>query len=398
MRAILLFFLIIIHANSAWTQTRTTIANGNATNPFTWDCTCIPVPGNNLVINHQLTLDVDFAYTSGTVTINSGAAVTGNSPARILGVGGGSFLNNGTVTVANMYHQAGTFTNNGIMNVANAFGVNLGANSVNNGSVTITDSLYIAASSYFTNNGNLNATVIANAGHFHNAGAYTGTDIWTSGMIMHNAGASFSITNLYNSGSVTSNSPMTISNDLWNSENIDINHNLLIGHSFYNGDTTGGPAVFTNDGIISIAFDFANSKTVNGTGKFCINGSTNNSGAINGTLDFCDLSGGSIDLNVGTVAGTVTFCVNSCNIGVIENETESVTVYPNPFENTFEIRTNKVGSYRVQIVNAIGQEMLDQQFNASVVKLDASSLAAGVYFYRLSLANELVSTGKVIKK
>ena len=33
--------------------TRTSIANGNATNPFTWDCTCLPTPGDNVIIRKR---------------------------------------------------------------------------------------------------------------------------------------------------------------------------------------------------------------------------------------------------------------------------------------------------------------------------------------------------------
>ena len=397
MKHIYFIILAVLFQTSLSAQTRTTIQNGNATNPFTWDCTCVPLPGNAIVINHALTLDTDFAYTSGSILVNASGSVTGNIPTRILGVGGGSFTNYGTVDVANMYHQAGTFTNHNIMIVDNAFGITLTATTVNNGNMTITDSLYINTNAQITNNGTVNATVTLNAGHLHNEGTFVGTDIWTSGMLMHVTG-SFDITNLYNSGSVTTSSAMTINSDFWNSENVDINHDLTIGNSLYNGDTTGGPATFTNDGIISIVADFANSKTVTGAGDFCIGQSTTNSGTISGTLDICDQTGGSIDFNTGTIAGTVTYCTTGCNVGIEEDDFEKITVYPNPFENQFEIRTQKIGSYRVQLVNAIGQILMDQHYNAQVVKLDASHLPGGIYFYRLSLGNALVSTGKLIKR
>lgn len=397
MKKIFTFLITSAVLSGVQAQTRTTVQNGNATNPLTWDCTCIPVPGNDIVINHQLTLDTDFAYTSGSVTVNSGAAINGNSPQRILGVGGGTFTNNGSVTVANMYHSAGTFNNNGTMNVSNSFASDQTAQTQNNGSVTITDTLYINTNAKFTNSGTLNAPVTASAGHLHNEGNFTGTDIWATGMTMHVTG-SFSISNLYNSGSFSTSAPASISNDLWNSENATIGHDLTIGHSLYNGDTTGGPANFTNNGLISVVQDFVNSKTVAGTGKFCIGQSTTNSGAINGTLDFCDQTGGAIDFNSGTVAGTVTFCATSCNLGVTEQSKDNITVYPNPFNNQFTIKTGRAGAYRVQLVNAIGQIMLDQAFNSDQIRLDATYLPEGIYFYRLVTDTSLVSTGRLIKR
>lgn len=384
-------------ALGSFAQTRTTIANGNATNPFTWDCTCVPTSGNDIVINHQLTLDVDFAYTSGSVTVNASGALLGNSPNRILAVGGGAFHNYGNVNIANMYQNGGTFMNHATMTITNAFGVDLTAVTSNMGTFTVSDSLYINSSATFSNTGTLNAVVTASAGTLTTTGSFTGTDLWTTGTVNHNSG-SFSIANIYNSGTLTTQAPMIVSNDFWNAENVDINHDLIISHSLYNGDTTGGGATFNNDGLVSITQDFVNSKTVSGTGRFCIGQGTTNSGSINGTLDICDQTGGSIDLNSGTVAGTVTFCATSCNVGVEETSSNEVHIVPNPFNDVFEIRSEQSMNYQLTVVNAIGQQVLSMNYNGNVIRLDASTLSSGMYFYRLVSNRELVSSGKLIKR
>lgn len=41
---------------------------------------------------------------------------------------------------------------------------------------------------------------------------------------------------------------------------------------------------------------------------------------MNGTLDFCDNMGGVMDLNTGTIAGTIAFCSSGCFVGAAEQE------------------------------------------------------------------------------
>lgn len=74
----------------------------------------------------------------------------------------------------------------------------------------------------------------------------------------------------------------------------------------------GGPdALLTTDNI-------GNYGTIEGEGRICVVGFSENTGTIQGQIDFCDLtptvsSSPFIDVNTGTVAGSVTFCeAGSC--------------------------------------------------------------------------------------
>jgi hypothetical protein len=390
------FIVTVVNANAA---TRTSVAAGAALNPFVWDCNCIPLPGDDVVINHAITLNTDFGYSSGSITVNASGSLTGDVANRIIAVGGGFFVNHGTVNVGYIYHSAGTFTNHGTMTAPNAFGTDASANTVNHGTLTIPDSLYINTNATLTNNGTLTVNIVAMAGNLTNTGNFNGTGIWTTGTIQHNSG-SFVCDDIYNGGTVNTGAPMHITNDFWNTENVDINHDLVIDHSFYNGDTTGGGATFNNDGIVSVGADWSNSKTVSGSGRFCISGISSNSGSITGTLDICDQSGGGgIDLNSGTIAGTVTTCAINCNVDVAEEESSNaITVYPNPFNEMIEIRAEKVLNYDLVVVNAIGQTVVSMQYQASTIRLDGSKLPSGMYFYKLSSGNKLVSSGRMVKR
>src|SRR3989304_8258809 len=100
MKKNLLFsFLLSVISFAGFSQTATSIANGNWMNPFTWNCTCIPLPGYSVTINHSVALDTSWYVPSGGITINSGGSLIKNNSSRDLLVNGGSLTNNGTLDI-----------------------------------------------------------------------------------------------------------------------------------------------------------------------------------------------------------------------------------------------------------------------------------------------------------
>ncbi|HYG49265.1 MAG TPA: T9SS type A sorting domain-containing protein [Flavobacteriales bacterium] len=377
--------------------TRTSVMNGNATNPFTWDCTCIPVPGDNIIINHTVVLDADFGYTSGSVTINAAGALNGDIPTRAFAYTGGSFTNNGIVNLGDFYHGGGTFSNTGLFTIQNAYAVDLTANTVNSGTFNVSDTLYINVNAIFTNSGTVNAPVIATAGTLTNMGTVNATDIFNSGTLNNNGGPGFTMDNLYTSGNVINNAEMQIDFDLWNSETFTNDNLIVIDNNFWNGDTIAGTATFTNNGTISIAVDLNNSETMDGSGDYCVAGVSSNVGTVTGTLDVCDLSGTDFDNNFGTIAGTVTFCsAGSCAIGIAENALFEHTVYPNPFNSAVNFETKENGSYSLVVMNSIGETVFTTSFTGNRYALDASAFTSGMYFYRLT-GNTAIVSGTLVK-
>ncbi len=393
-------FLFIGNALTAQTRaTRTTIMNGNANNPFTWDCTCIPVPGDVIIINHALTLNVDFGYTSGSVTVNSGGSMTGDIPTRNFAYTGGAFTNNGIVNIGNFYHGGGTFSNTGSFTIGNAYAVDGSANTVNSGTFIVTDTLYVNTGATFTNSGTTNATFTVSAGTISSNGSFTGIDIYNSGMLNNNGGTGFSLDNIYSSGTVMNGAKMDLTYDLWNSENFTNVNLIIVGRNLWNGDTLSGTGTFNNNGTISVGNDLANSITMNGTGDYCVTNATSNSGAVNGTLDVCDQTGTNFDTNIGTIAGTVTFCsAGSCSIGIDEAmNNDAYKVFPNPFNDEFTIDMKTNGAYRFILLNSFGQIVLENSFNGTQKQIDLSSQAAGMYHYRI-VGEDKVMSGKVVKE
>lgn len=394
-----LFLTLSVFAANSQTvnSTRTSVANGNASSPFTWDCTCIPIPGDDIIINTNVTLDVDWGYTSGSLTINSGKTFIGNSSSRILAVGGGSFTNNGTVDIAYIYHSGGAFTNNGNLTVSQSFANNTGVTTTNNNQFIVSDTLYINATLH--NDHTVSAYATANAGTFHNNGGFTTGDLLNTGTIMNSGFPGMVINNdLYSSGTITNGTYIHVLRDLWNSETFTNNDYIVIDRTLYTGDSVQFTATFTNNGLISIAQDMYSNQTVTGTGDFCIAGTTANSGSITGTLDICDLSGGSIDLNVGTVAGTVTFCSSSCAVGVDEKEeVASVSVYPNPFTNKLKLKVEGFDNAQFVLQNLLGQKLIDKTIHSNT-EISVIDLENGLYFYSFIVNEKVVSSGKLLKE
>lgn len=74
----------------------------------------------------------------------------------------------------------------------------------------------------------------------------------------------------------------------------------------------------------------------------------------------------------------------------------AVTAYPNPTQNNWNF-TAATAINNVAIVDATGKEVLSANYNTQDVTVNASGLAAGIYFARVS-ANNTVQVIKVVKK
>ena len=378
--------------------TRTTTASGLATNPLIWDCLCVPAAGDNIVVNHTVTMNVDFAYTSGGITVNSSGVLNGDSPARAIAYTGGNFTNSGTVSLGNFYHGGGTFSNTGTFTAGNVFAVDGTANTVNNGNFYVNDSLYVNTNASFTSSGYLYTKYTASAGNITTTGNLVGDDLYNTGAFNNNGGTGVMLYNIYSSGTVSNNASMELMFDLWNSETFtNINH-IIVGRNFWNGDTLAGSATFTNNGTISVAADLANSQTMNGSGHYCIGGASSNSGSVSGTLDICDLTGTNFDTNIGTIAGTVTFCSSSCSIGITEDMlNDTYSIFPNPVNNIVTVDMKTSGVYKLILFNSFGQIVLENSFSGSQKSIDLTGQAMGMYHYRIVGENKVVS-GKLVKE
>lgn len=382
MKKLLLFAFLTSMLGSYSQSTRTTVSNGNATNPLIWDCTCLPQPGEHLIINHNVVLDVDWGYLSGSLTINQGASLTQDLTTRNISVGGTGVLNNkGTLTIRNLLlASSGSLSNTGTIGVTANLLVTTGSTFSNSSLINISDTLGIQGT-ISNNAGTINVATFLNAGTYDNN---TNGNLYVSSILYTN-------TVFNNNGWVTVNLDFLNSGDATNNMIMDIKQN------FYNGDSLMNTAEFINNGLVSVGNNWFNSEDVNGTGQFYIANYTANSGNITGTLDFCDKTGGNIDANSGTIAGTVTYCNTNCNVGEIELEKQTeVKIYPIPFEQQLNISIVEQGNLSVRIFDVTGQELIFVPLQNGVNSLNFE-LSAGIYFCRIYKNGEVYHVSKLVK-
>ena len=77
-----------------------------------------------------------------------------------------------------------------------------------------------------------------------------------------------------------------------------------------------------------------------------------------------------------------------------------VKVFPNPANDFFNVSLNNENHTRINVFvfNAVGQEVIQDTFNASSYDVDCSKLGNGVYFVRLEIGNEVVVKKVVLSK
>jgi hypothetical protein len=76
-------------------------------------------------------------------------------------------------------------------------------------------------------------------------------------------------------------------------------------------------------------------------------------------------------------------------------------VYPNPSDAifNFEYYGEQVTELKVEILDLNGRIVKNQTINNSnVIQLNCAELASGMYFYRCSNQNKILSSGKIIVK
>lgn len=383
MKKIISALLILFSVHTGFSQTATSIANGNWMNPSTWSCTCVPLPGYTVTINHAVALDTSWYVPSGGITINSGGSLIKNNSKRDLLINGGNLINHGTLDVRNLFTQAGTFSNTGVL-TARAF-LNY-VNFTNTGTIHDIDSLYSTGG--IINTGSfLNIDSITTGGTFTNNGACTYNQFTNTGHYTNNNNLSF--TDFSNLGTFTNTDTIICQHNIWNAEKL-INQStgfFLLQKSFLNGDSIQHNAMFNNNGRMVINDSWYNSDTVKGssTGSFRVADSSVNWGWMLGTFDFCDLtppaSAPYVDINTGTLQIGITWCNYT---GIADLKNMEIKIYPNPASDFINVEMKNQIDSKVRIYNSCGS-MISEATNKT--RIDISEYPSGLYFISILTGN-----------
>jgi hypothetical protein len=105
------------------------------------------------------------------------------------------------------------------------------------------------------------------------------------------------------------------------------------------------------------------------------------------------------DSIVGTYDPFDTYCLYpSVEVGIMDFESISVDLYPNPAINLLQVSTDLPSGQTAQIhlMNYLGHRVLTKPINNGVSALDVSALAAGVYYYSVVVDGVIMDTGKQV--
>ncbi|MCE1188712.1 MAG: hypothetical protein LWX56_06170 [Ignavibacteria bacterium] len=125
----------------------TTIAAGNWSSPSIWNGNAVPNTGADVIINHNVTLDMNASVT--TLTVNSGKTFTASdaTPRTLTIAAGGSLLNSGTFVPAGgtvLFSGAGSVGGTtSLNNVTISNGVDFGSATTINGTLRINTGGYV---------------------------------------------------------------------------------------------------------------------------------------------------------------------------------------------------------------------------------------------------------------
>ncbi|XOV68383.1 MAG: T9SS type A sorting domain-containing protein [Fluviicola sp.] len=325
MKKILL--LLTLLPIGAFSQTINSVQNGDFFNPFTWDCACIPQNGMTVNIDHDVVLNLDIAYTSGSIIINSGASLIEDATDR-------AFWVDGTGTLTNN----GTFTSHLLL-------VSPNADITNTGNMPNLDSVWVQGT--LTNSGFISALDVLNdeTSNFDNQ-------------------SEVSIANNFNNQGYFYIAPSA---------------SVEVGNDFSNCNLQTLYAYMENDGIMCITNDFSNcpDDTLDGQGNYYVGGSSSNLGVFTGDFTFHTPSG---TMGVpGTIDPSVTVTSGTCTLGMTEQNEQQVQVAPNPVSDLLQL---SIDSGKFALFDITGKMIFSGYFyNGSI---DFSSINSGIYLLKIN--------------
>jgi hypothetical protein len=144
-----------------------------------------------------------------------------------------------------------------------------------------------------------------------------------------------------------------------------------------------------------------------------VNGS-NISGATSATLKINSVTTSDVASNYNVVItgscspisvsnnASLSLCIPTSNTNLKAGDTtKAITIYPNPFNASLEIRINeasKINNYILKIYNILGEEVISARITKDITNLDTSKLPSGIYMYEMNSNNETIQSGKLISQ
>ncbi len=335
---------------------------------------CVPLPGYSITINHQILIEIDFAYTSGEIVINAGASLQESTPGGDLWVSGTGYLSNsGHLEISNIHYEG---NNGSLMNAGSIQSVNmLLTTGLDNIGHIVTDSLY--NNLFLTNYGMIETTALTNVAMFINSGGLRFTDYTNNGDFQNVGGICTGTHNMWNQGKI-------------------INHTyseIEIGHNLLNSNQQTFDALIENNGLMFVGNNFYNVDTIRGVSGYVeVGDSSVNSGFMLGTFDFCDLtppvSVPFVDINFGTIGPGISWCQQQ---NIAESQVQKIVFFQNPVEDILYVSIPCINNCEIRIFDNSGREVYRKTESDKNPIVDVSWLHTGTYTFSLKTGTQIRS-------
>ena len=398
-----LLFLLFLASALANGQSFRTVNDGAWLDPSTWDCTCVPLGGDSVRIDHAVTFATDVALD----TTNFDLSQSGS----LIGAGGvslrcRSIVNLGTVQMARL-HVLGMIPQYALSNDGSitAEDVLLSGGFFNTGLLRVQDSLVWVGQSLNGADAKVVCSVLSGTHHQNFGVDSIGT------MADLNIGCNGNFSALVVSGDATN---ITFSGEnahfLGNASfaqfavgyNCKVDGDMIITgpSNFVSGQIQVGGALVIQD-VVNLVDSTAlfwaqhlfNFGSIFGDGSFCITDTVINSGFVYGNIDICDLSPTTtippfIDGGQGPIAPSVTFCMGGyCAVGIAENaEGPELRVLPNPTSGAVTLKGASVGS-AWELIDMNGRILFTGRVDSDQQVIATDGLMPGVYLLRARSGN-----------
>ena len=393
----ILLGVISMNVNS---QTITAVNDGDWNDPNIWSPVGVPFMEDSVIINANVTISTlsigIICSDCAALVINQGKTLTNNYSTSTLIVMPELIEVNGTFNSNQSVIIGGNMKNNGMLEVTgflmigenlenNApFNVNgnllIGEDLNNNNTLIVTEGINC---NDLTNNSNLEADSVIVATGINN-GLIEGTqsviigDEFTNDSIINTGGRFVSGYDFNNHGSITSLGTTILGGDF-------VNHT---DGTMEIGDSLDNRSILVNNNEIT-SKHIVNSETMTGNnGKFCVSDRYENFSTIDGSIDICDATPNtSSDVNIGTIASSVTNCIGSpCESGTANingYEITQVSIFPNPITDIFQVTIeNQKGTF--YLFDLTGKLVLQEDLNIGTSTIRKNTLQTGVYTYTIS--------------
>jgi hypothetical protein len=355
------------------------ISNGDWDNPATWSSNTIPFTADSVVINHNVTISADHEVQMQILRIANGKSLSGNFTFALHG----DLIVQGNLNVTMLAVGDGAFTRNyGIITANNYASGN--PTYKNYGAITCSEIL-TSGETNFENYGEIMAYELALSDGWHNYGSIEVSFVmaFDSGFTNHTGGTM----NLSGSEYLAFDGMVNQTGGVIVAEYIVLSGMLI------------------NDGDITCVDLLNGEGTVAGnSGRFCISGSFQNAGILEGSIDICDSSpGGLMDFNFGTTGSGVTFCEagmcsTTSNNELPKEDMVALKVYPNPSSANGQLYfdSRMEPSATVCIYNSNG-ELVESFLKSNQTQIELPGLTSGMYFLVITQRDSLEKGSFVIE-